>query len=595
MISVKLVRLGRSRALRGTASPFEVSIPVPKAVCRQYIPTSLTRDGARVLKKLFLLSIIFWFAFPDVLTAQEPTKGVVWKIPASLEQSVHDLAKMRDIGISAVRTGPVINSEILSAADSMGIELYRELPLFEYPASRLVDSTRFASSLLRDLLDSGSGHASAGPIGLAVRSDVSNPRACSYFLDVIREANASADQRFYYVGSFVEDDACSDTVDFVLLDLLDDERPRDRLDQWARLHETPAGVAAIGTWVAEGTVRGLVTPNSPEAQARYLEQALSAIQIPSEPAPVFVHRWRDDGQGSGEHTPGSRDVFGRMYGITKEDGTDRPALLVLRGFFLTGQHVFALPIGLAGSSKTPLITILGWVLILIVAILYASSPRFRYMVPRYFLAHGFFRNSVREAREVLPIVSTALLTVIGLSIGIVGSLMITVSVGTAPFVHLARIIPADAHASVASVLSQPIMPVVLLGSISLLAMSAWMGLWVMAASRRAPLLPSQALMLAAWPRWQMLLLLPVAMSIYTLDQATALKWLFFLGPFWIGSALWSTVRTSHDLMKVTRCRLEVAILIWLFNPIWLILSGMVVLAFVYSDEALYLWHLAVRN
>ncbi len=546
------------------------------------------------MKKILLSVFLVLQAGPDV-RAQEDVLGVVWRMPDSAEHGIIDLQDMRAAGIKAVRTGPITDSSLLVAADSFGIVLYRELPLYEYSASRLVDSTAYASSILRDLIQIGRNHTSAGPIGLAVRADVSDEAACVYFDGVTAGSGARSDQKFYYVGSFADDDACSESVDFVLLDVLDVENPLQRLGKFREKRDTPVGLASIGSWVDPTAKYGLNIPHSEERQARRLERSLSALDGKRGGTVAFVHRWRDFYNRPDIDAKGSRDVYGRHYGLHDAAGRRRPSMQVLEGFLGGGQTVFAFGSSESEEKSFPLLILFGWMLILTVGILYASSPRFRYMAPRYFFAHGFFRNAVRDAREVLPIISTALLTTVGLSVGILGSLVLTTVSDTEPVLHVARILSPSVHFAMTSILSRPFLPIVLLGSISLLAMSVWMGIWMMVTSRRAPLLPSQALMLAVWPRWQLLVLLPVAMSLNTLEPALALKWLTLLVPAWLGTAMWSTVRTAFDLLKVSRCSVLSAVIVWMINPINMLLAVILAYGINYSDEILYLWHLASRS
>ncbi len=202
---------------------------------------------------------------------------------------------------------------------------------------------------------------------------------------------------------------------------------------------------------------------------------------------------------------------------------------------------------------------------------------------------------MREAREVLPIVSTALLTAMGFAVGLIGTQVFLTLHDTAPIKHIVGLQSIQTQSVIEAMLTGPVLSVFLLGSIALLAVSTWMGVWMIIASRKIPLLPSQALMLGVWPRWQLLLLLPMAMSIHTLPPETALFWIGVLLPLWIGTAFWASIRTTYDLMKITNCSPAVAAIVWLLNPVCVLILAVLALLIVERDQAVYLWHLATRG
>ena len=105
-------------------------------------------------------------------------KGVVWEIPDDFQEAAEDLLEMQLMGISAVRTGLVFDQGLIRMADSLGLVLYRELPLHGLGPRSLTDSLSRADSLLLALVEQGKGYSSAGPIGLVRNSDTSSPAVC---------------------------------------------------------------------------------------------------------------------------------------------------------------------------------------------------------------------------------------------------------------------------------------------------------------------------------------------------------------------------------------------------------------------------------
>ncbi|MDA0377928.1 MAG: hypothetical protein O2899_00420, partial [Bacteroidetes bacterium] len=284
------------------------------------------------------------------------------------------------------------------------------------------------------------------------------------------------------------------------------------------------------------------------------------------------------------------DPWGRAYGLYTRSSDPRPALQVVRGILLDIQDTFAIDPGTPPDGHQPWFPLLGWMMLSLTALLYAGNPRFRSMIPRYFFAHGFFRNAVREAREVLPLTSTAILTVTGLSVGLIGSFVITSLQDTALALHMYRLLAAPPREAVTAIMGTPFVLVVLIGSLTLLSTSLWMGAWMAVTGRRARLLPSQALMLASWPRWQVLVLLPLAMTLDSVGPAP--EWaILILGAAWLLTALWATVRTAWDLTRITHVPIPVAAVVWALHP--LVLGSVVCAAWglFHFDEVRFAWHL----
>ena len=520
-------------------------------------------------------------------STNQPVKGVVWEIPSDFQEAAEDLLEMQLMGISAVRTGLVFDRGLLRMADSLGLVLYRELPFHGLGPQSLADSLAQADSLVLALLEYGRGHPSAGPIGLVRNSDTSSPEVCPQLERLASLIHQSGTQA-YYVTNFVESDACSDRVDFVLIDALDLENPERMLTRWRTVHSTPAGLARVGTSVTPGSDPGSQIKGSPQYQARFLENVFSGLRS-VESVGTFVHRWKDESR-SVQQLP---DPFRRNYGLYNRAKDPRPALYVTRGVYLGVQNTFVFERGQPTERPLHWFTLVGWILLSMMAVIYAGSPRFRSIIPRYFFAHGFYRNAVREAREVLPLTSTALLTIMGLSIGLIATHVISSLQETRPMLHVFSLMDQGLRTSLTLVLDAPFVLAILMGSAALLSMSIWMGMWMMASGRRSPLYPSQALMLAVWPRWQVLFILPIAMT-FESTPGVPLWAIVLLASVWIGCAYWATIRTAFDLYKVARIAPGTAFVIWLFNPLIVGTLILTVWSLFHSDEITFIWHLATR-
>ncbi len=511
---------------------------------------------------------------------------MVWEIPDDYQEAAQDLLEMQLMGINAVRTGLLFDSGLLSMADSLGIIVFRELPFFGYGATGFADSLAVSDSLVTLLLETGRGHSSSGPIGLTRNSDTGSPKMCAAIRTLAQKIAASGGTS-YYVSSFVESDVCFTEVDFVLLDALDNREPHLLLERWQKKHGTDVGLARVGTYVVPQSEAGVSIPGSPEYQARFLEDVFLNLKNTSNVG-VFVHRWKDENRQRYQLA----DPYRRNYGLYNRAKDPRPSLYVTRGVYLGIQDAFAFEKGNPVERPLHWFTLVGWILLSMMSVIYAGSPRFRSIIPRYFFAHGFYRNSVREAREVLPLTSTAILTIMGLSIGLIAAHVITAMRETRLMLQLFAWMDAGARTSLTLVLDAPFILAILMGSIALMSMSLWMAIWIGASGRRTPLYPSQALMLAVWPRWQVLFILPVAMTFESVSNiplwANAVMALT-----WILCAYWATIRTAFDLSKVARIAPGKAALIWMLNPLIL---GTIILgkwSLFHMDLVAYLWHLAV--
>lgn len=538
---------------------------------------------SRQIRIFLLLSVLTLFgSASDARAQRQPEIGVEWMAPGDFVDAAGDLLEMAEVGFTAVRMPPVYDRGFYDLADSLGLTLYVELPLAGLSTRELGQAAALADSVLTLVLAAGQGFDSAGPIGIVRHSDTQSSGGCSEIRRLSTRIRQAGRQSFYTSG-FGPQDTCAAEVDFVLLDLLGRPDPMKALDG-ALADASVRGIAGLGAPVTTAG-GGWKVPGSPEAQARFMEEALARV-LGSDKERVFVHRWRD----AERRTSDIPDPWGRAYGLYTRNSDPRPALQVVRGILLGIQDTFAFPPGAEPDRQQPWFPLLGWMMLSLTALLYAGNPRFRSMIPRYFFAHGFFRNAVREAREVLPLTSTAILTVTGLSVGLIGSYVITSLRDTALVLHMYRQMAAPTREAVTAIMGAPFVLVVLIGSLTLLSTSIWMAGWMTVTGRRARLLPSQALMLASWPRWQVLVLLPLAMTLESVGPVP--EWsVLLLGAAWLLTALWATVRTAWDLTRITHVPLPVAALVWTLHP--LVLGSLVMAGWslFHWHEVRFAWHL----
>lgn len=570
----------------------------------------------------FLIGLLCLAAAGASLGAAQPAdgppwRGVVWEPPGDAAQAEADLRAMREAGIQAVRTPMLRSDRLLTLADTLGLQLFQELPLDYVPAGGLVDTLAYAQRLLALALDQAARHPSARHFGLARRSDTRSPAACAFFEALAEQARTEgpAGSRVYYLSLFPQTDACEEAVDFVLLDALNAETPAAVLDAWRAAHTTaraapgttarsdttggaarpaaPVGLGTLGLWVRPG-VSGVRRAHTPEAQARYFETHLTHL-LAVEPAPVavFVHRWRDQATTRPVLSGDVDAPYVQRYGLWDREGPARPAFEVVAGLYTGRQTAFALEAGEAGWPEAPWTVLLGWGVLLLLAGCYAISPRFRYMVPRFFGAQGFYREALREGRDVVLWSATAMLVALALAAGVFGAILVEVLREQPAFTLVYAALPPDVQESGATLLARPWMLMLLLGSLHALAVAVWATLLAIAATRRYRLVPGQALMLALWPRWPLPLLMVAAMVVRTLPAEQAVPAALVLVGLALVGSLYAHLRTLIDYVAVTHVPGSVALGLNFASPFVLLLVFLLFGALELRDLLAFAWHLAV--
>lgn len=526
---------------------------------------------------------------------------MVWRVPEDEELAARDLLQMYRIGVEAVRTGVVRSERLLTLADTLGIQFYQDLPLEYFTAYRLQAVLPQAGTLLDQVLMRARAHPSARHFGLARNADTSDPAACVYFetlAERVRQANLPGSE-VYYLSAFTEADRCADAVDFVLLDALDAERPADVLARWRARHgDAPAGIGTVGTWVRSDSARGLRMPHSPEAQARYLEEALHMLVLDAAEGGarvVFVYRWRDVDSPVRSPAFDVENPHRRPYGLIDADGRPRLAMGVVQGLYTGRQDVFAFEPGRQPAGQTPWLILAGWGVFALIGIYYALSPRFRHMVPRYFRAHNFYQDAVREGRDVLFGASMVLLVAVAAAAGTTLYVVLESVRREDAFVALYRWIPEGLQQIGLTLMAEPWALVTLAGVSYAVVLVLWSGLLAALSRRGYMLVGAQGLMLALWPRWPLLLVMAAAMVVGsgTAPLPAALGAVVLMGA-WLVVTLYALVRTLVDYTAVTRVPLWVPAVLLVVNP--LVIAGLVLLVVWLQapDRAAFLWHLATR-
>ena len=511
-------------------------------------------------------------------------KGVVWRQPDSLGAALRDLRAMRDAGVEAVRTDLVTRPPVLRTADLLGLAVYQDLGIEDLPAARLADTLAYAERTLREALALAARHPSVRGFGLAHYADTSTPAACGYFrtLAELVRSEGGPDLQTYYTTRFLRDDACADAVDFVLLDARNED-PAALVARWRRFHEQPVGLGAFGAPVEDDVAGGYLVPRSPAAQARFLENGLSALEALAEPpAAVFVFRWRD-----GVEAP---------YGLLSADDTPRLALGVVRGFYTGRQHVFAIDSGDAPVARegAPTFVALGWAVALLLAALFWLAPHFRQLVARYFTRHAYYREALQRGRGVEGWASLGAAVALALAAGLLGAMILQTAAATDVLEAMIGGLAPEAQARIFQVLGTPAAAILLVG--------AAYGVWILAnmlwlfvlTGRRHRLRPGQALTLVVWSRWALFALMLVAVLV-AIEPGASVRWVPVLLGLWLVVEVVAALRMLFDFARVTRVPVLRGVVAGFGVP--LLLGALVALGVLVAarPEAAYLWNLAMRQ
>lgn len=524
----------------------------------------------------------------------QPVRGVVWQPPAALERAAADLVWMHRAGVRAVRAPVIEDDRLLTLADSLGMQVFQELPLDQVPVSVLEDTLAAVTRLLDEVLSQALGHPSARHFGLVRSGDTAAPEACAMVAALAQRVRRHGPDgsRAYIVTPFVEAERCAAAVDFVLLDRFADPDPPETVQRWQAAHPgRSVGLAALGTWVDAGAALGLAVPLSAERQARYLETHLSALQAPvfEELVAVFVHRWRDAAEWPLPLPAAATHPDRLRSGLQAADGTPRPALAVVQGFFTGGQTVFAFDAGYPPPPSPPWLVLLGWLIVAAVGSAYASSIRFQRMVPRYFLAHGFYQEAVQQAREIPPVAGGVVFGALCLSAGVVGTVWLDDLSREPALALVAGWLPAPTRGLLLTLLRQPVVLAALLGSLYALSLAVWMStLTMLARVRQRRLSATQMLTLVTWPRWTLLLLLAVALGVREVDSAWV-TWGVPIGYLLVAAlAVRRTLADYAALVPASPGMLAAAVLV---HPLLLLALFAAALVVRYGGHALFVWHL----
>ena len=460
-------------------------------------------------------------AIPRAVGAQGV--GVVWQKPADGIRAAADLRAIRDLGLTAVRTQVWEDGELSDLADTLGIRVLMELEVAFPTASVLADSMGWMRRTVAGIGRSGRALA----VGLARAPDTRDPEVCRLLREVADESSLPT----YFVSAYRSPDPCESVVDFVLY-------------RQAPGPATGAHLADVGRPVrSEG-----------REQARYLAEVLPGRA--SADAWTFLYRWADAGPADFAPLP-----LGERWGIKAADGSPRPAVEVVRGVLTAGQTVFSQSPPDADNQQGSGYVLAGWVMILILLAIVVRTPRFATMATRYFTAHGIYRTAVSDGRDPLLAQSILLLLTVSLLVGLVGGRAVSLLDHHPGFSAVWHWSGPRLRAALDYLVAEPALLAGSIAAVALVASVIWMVAWHAVVARTRGARFSQVMVLSIWPRWPVLLTLPVIMLVPHSETAivAATGWILLSG-------VWSTARTNLDAGRVLRPSPLFALVLWLLSP-----------------------------
>ncbi len=547
--------------------------------------------------------LLIVLAAPTLTSAQGiSSTGVVWQPPDDYRQASADLRKIRRTGFDAVRTGIVQDARLLALADQLGLAVYQDLPIRYLSDRALTDSLEAAKTILAEVVRRGRAHRSARAFGIASFVNTSDPSACAALAQLVEQGRsvAAPGTRFYYTTLFTSDDRCSDVVDLVLIDVRDADHPAVQLRTWYDAHDTPAGIAGVGTWVRPDAA-GLQSPHSAEQQGRFIERRLDELLVDPRSPPtevVFVYRWRDAETSPPLFTPDDANPYVARYGLHDSQMEERPAYGVVQGILTGRQTVFAFPQGDKSAREWPWVIILGWLCLLLIGIGYALSPRLRQMVPRYFRARGFYRDAIREGRDLLLGSSLLILLSLGLAAGVTSALVIDMLNDVMAFRVLMAWLPEAIVFFLARAIAEPLLFTLLVSAVYAGLLLVWILLMLIFSRIRFGLGFGQVLMLVVWPRWPLVLLMLAGLALFGSTEMLAplhqIYGVAILVSLWIVTTLQAVIRSVIDYAAIARVPGLVPVLLLVLNPAVIAITAAVLFWLRYQDETRFLLHAIQR-
>ncbi len=500
-----------------------------------------------------------------------PVKGVVWDAPAPPVAA--DLLKIHEAGVEAVRLPLLADLSLIRVADSLGMQLFQDLPVPFLPAPSLRDTLAYAKRHLSHARYIHRMYPSVHHFGIATKSDTSDPRACEYF----RELSAWAPElTLYYISAFVAHDQCSSHVDMVLVDTRRKADPVTVMEGWTSA--TPVGFASLGKRVDPGT-SGLYQEDSPESQARFLENYLPELLAQTYEA-IFVYRWQDPADALSE------------WGLIDATGQARPAHDVLRGIYTEHQSVFAFSQGERLREDPPWPLLMGWVTCLLIIFLSLWYRKFPEVMWNYIMNMYPHRDTLYRESALLGGASFFYVIAQGLLIAATVLILIEAYRDIGMLESVAILLPPYAIERIQNLTSNPFLPtlVVIAIYLTVILVSSLLGAWdARQPGREVPV--EHFFVVNAMNNTPLLMMLPLVLVTPGLHERQSDIMALILAAAWILLSVYCTYRRAQNFLSLSRGSLAKSATFGLsiLPPLLLFLGVILVLSVPHTREYIVFW------
>lgn len=234
------------------------------------------------------------------------------------------------------------------------------------------------------------------------------------------------------------------------------------------------------------------------------------------------------------------------------------------------------------------LVILGWVIVALLGLLYALSPRLRKMIPRYFWNHRFYQEAVRRGRETIPVETTIILFALCAAAGLTVSVWLDQVHMAESFTKITTSLPGELQTATTELVRRSWLSVAFVGALTGLVGILWAGCLVAAAHRLGNSIRyEQALMITVWPHWILLLVAGIAWvtaGTAALDTHL-LSWIGLLG------AMYAAVRVWIDFRVIARVRPVYLLFLIFTTPLVVCVIAAIIFTYESSLDTALLWQL----
>ena len=205
-----------------------------------------------------------------------------------------------------------------------------------------------------------------------------------------------------------------------------------------------------------------------------------------------------------------------------------------------------------------------------IGLAFSSMLRMRQLTERFFTASGFFREDVRGSRDGLRL-QTAVFATLLLACGAVAVTQLLLVLNDTPASGYLRHVVGGAIPFGA--VTAWLLPLGLIGAGWIVLLVIGLSFTLLSRGRHSFTM-GQALMIQAWPRWPLVLLLIAALVVPSLPTDYLGGAALALLVVWALIAVGATVHAALTFSSITNTTTPVALLVVLLHPLtWLLLAG----------------------